>query len=63
MKAIKSFEEFIVQGIVKKQRPDRSRVEFLIKEAEQSYVYLLELINKIGINVEKVLEVENRQRK
>ena len=50
MKAIKSFEEFIEQGIVKKQSPDRSRAEFLFKEAERGYNYLLELINKIGIN-------------
>ncbi len=50
MKAIRSFEEFVRQGIVKKQSPDKSRAEFLIKEAEQSYAYLLELIDKIGIN-------------
>jgi hypothetical protein len=50
MKAIKNFEEFIRRGIVKKQNPDKSRAEFLIKESDKNYLYILELINKIGIN-------------
>lgn len=50
MKAIKNFEEFIKRGIVKMQTPDKPRAEFLIKEAEKSYAYLLELIKKMGIN-------------
>ncbi|MBU2496514.1 MAG: hypothetical protein KJ767_00445 [Nanoarchaeota archaeon] len=50
MKAIKKFEEFIKEGIVKKQSPNKSRAEFLIKEAEQNYTYLLKLIEKMGIN-------------
>ncbi|MFA6022864.1 MAG: hypothetical protein WC781_02130 [Candidatus Pacearchaeota archaeon] len=50
MKPIKDFQEFIKEGIVKRQSPDKSRAEFLIKESEQSYTYLLELINKMGIN-------------
>ncbi|HRZ85556.1 MAG TPA: hypothetical protein P5277_02135 [Candidatus Paceibacterota bacterium] len=50
MKAIKEFKEFIKEGIVKRQSPDKSRSEFLIKEAEQDYNYLLELIKKIGIS-------------
>ena len=50
MKAIRDFEEFIRSGIVKKQKPDKSRAEFLVKEAERNYAYLLELIRKIGIN-------------
>lgn len=50
MKAIRNFDEFIKEGTVKMQIPDKSRAEFLIKEAEQNYLYLLELINKIGIN-------------
>jgi hypothetical protein len=49
MKAIKSFEEFMKEGIVKIQSSDKSRAEFLIKEAEQNYSFLLELIKKIGI--------------
>ena len=49
MKDLKIFDEFIRQGIVKKQSPDKSRAEFLAKEAEQTYLNLLEMINKIGI--------------
>ena len=49
MKDLKIFDEFIRQGIVKKQSPDKSRAEFLAKEAEQTYLNLLEMINKLGI--------------
>lgn len=52
MKAIRNFDEFIKEGIVKLQSPDTPRAEFLIKEAEQSYAYLLKLIEKIGISEE-----------
>lgn len=50
MKGIKSFEEFIREGIVKKQAPNKSRAEFLITESERGYNSLIESINKIGIN-------------
>jgi len=50
MRAIKSFDECIKQGIVKKQSPDKSRAEFLIKESEQNYSFLLELLKKIGLD-------------
>src|SRR3989344_4001102 len=50
MKAIKNFEEFVRNGTVKKQTPDKSRSEFLIKEAHRNYLYLLELIKKMGID-------------
>ena len=49
MRSIKKFEEFIKSGVVKIQSPDKSRAEFLIKEAEQDYSNLLEQIDKIGI--------------
>ena len=49
MRAVKEFNEFIEQGIVKRQIPDKSRAEFLIKESEQSYLYLKELIKKMGV--------------
>jgi len=52
MKAIKNFGEFIREGIVKKQFPDKSRAEFLINESKQSYNYLLKLIKIVGINNE-----------
>ncbi len=37
MKSAPEFEEFIKKGIVKKQTPNKSRAEFLVKEAGQSY--------------------------
>jgi len=50
MKPIRKFEEFIREGIVKLQSRDKSRAEFLLKESKQDYIYLLELIEKMGIN-------------
>ena len=50
MSAIKIFEEFISNKIVKKQTPDKSRAEFLCKEAENSYNLLLNLLEKIKLN-------------
>jgi len=52
MKPIKKFDEFIESGIVKKQSPNSSRAEFLIKESGRSYFSLLEQIDKIGISEE-----------
>ena len=52
MSRIKNFEEYIRLGIVKKQIQNKSRVEFLIKESERSYNFLLNLINKIGVDNE-----------
>ena len=49
MKPIKPFDEFIKEGIVRKQSLDRSRAEFLKMESEQNYNYLLDLIEKMGI--------------
>lgn len=49
MNRVKNFDEFISKGIVKKQSPDKSRAEFLMKEAGQNYQYLLDLTNKMGI--------------
>jgi|SRR3989338_5148620 len=50
MKAIKRFEEFIKENIVKKQNIDKSRASFLIKEAENSYNNLLVKIQKIELS-------------
>jgi len=46
----KRFEEFIKEGIVKKQTPDKLRAEFLIKESENAYKILLLKIEKLGVN-------------
>ena len=50
MKGIRKFEEFIKENIVKKQSIDKSRAEFLIKESENSYNNLLEMIKKLKLN-------------
>src|SRR3989338_679504 len=50
MSAVKGFNEFIKNRIVKLQTPDKSRAEFLIKEAENSYRLMLELIKKIKLD-------------
>lgn len=52
MKAVMHFEDFIKEGIVKLQKPDRSRAEFLVKEAKNSYEILQELIAKINLKNE-----------
>lgn len=49
MKAIRNFDEFVKENIVKRQSIDKSRAEFLIKESENSYNNLLEMINKIKL--------------
>jgi len=50
MRAIRKFDEFIKNNVVKKQSADKSRAEFLIKESENSYNNLLEKIRKIKLN-------------
>lgn len=50
MRAIKQFEEFIREKIVKKQSIDKPRAEFLIIESEKDYSLLLEIIQKIELD-------------
>lgn len=50
MKGIKNFDEFIKKNIVKKQSVDKSRAEFLVKESENSYNNLLEMVQKISLS-------------
>jgi hypothetical protein len=50
MRPIKEFKEFILSGVVKKQSPDKSRAEFLIKESELSFEGLNERVKQMGIN-------------
>lgn len=52
MSGIKSFDEFLKKGIVKKQSPDISRARFLINASERSLGNLNLMIEKIGINEE-----------
>lgn len=49
MRAVKQFEEFIQEGIVKKQAPDISRANFLVKESEKSNNFLKILIADYGV--------------
>ena len=50
MRAIKDFDMFINEGIVKKQKPDISRARYLIEEAEKSNKLLLIKIEKLGVD-------------
>jgi len=50
MKAVRYFESFLKEGIVKKQLSDKSRAEFLMQESEKEYKTLFESMEKIGIN-------------
>ena len=52
MRAIRAFEEFLREGVVKRQRPDKSRAEFLVRESENNYAFLSKLVEKMGINEE-----------
>lgn len=52
MRPIKNFDEFIEDQIVKKQSLDNSRAQNLKKEAMQTEKFLIEIIEKIGINNE-----------
>ena len=47
---IKEFEDYIKQGIVKKQSSNILRANFLAEEAKTSYEGLIERLNKIGTN-------------
>ena len=46
MNTVKGFEEFIKEGVVKVQAPDKSRAKFLITESGNSYRLLSELMEK-----------------
>lgn len=50
MKAIKQFSEFIRENVVKRQSIDRSRADFLIKESERDYLFLLEMLKKFKVD-------------
>jgi hypothetical protein len=49
MRAIRRFDEFLSDGTVKKQAPDNSRANFLIKESEKSYLFLKTLVKDYKI--------------
>ena len=57
MRAIKNFDLFLKQGIVKKQSPDRSRAEFLREESQKSYLFLEKKVEVFGINDETANDI------
>jgi hypothetical protein len=57
MKAIRNFEEFIKEKIVKEQLPDKSRADFLIKEAKTSYALLKKKIKLLKISDETANDI------
>ncbi len=50
MRPVRDFEEFVIEGIVKKQSADRSRARFLVDESKNAYSLLLELEKKIELS-------------
>ncbi|MEK6960696.1 MAG: hypothetical protein AABX47_05960 [Nanoarchaeota archaeon] len=48
MNQLRQFEEFLADGIAKKQRPDPSRSRYLSQEADKRYKFLNDLNDKIG---------------
>lgn len=49
MKPLKKFSEFLEEGVIKKQYPDKERATYLISEAEDSFNSLLDLLTKSKI--------------
>ncbi len=52
MRAIKQFNQFIENGVVKEQSPDISRAEFLRGESKKSYSFLQKKLEVFGITEE-----------
>ena len=46
----KDFEEYIKRGIIRKGLPDKSRAEFLINGARNSFEGIKQIVQKTGIN-------------
>ncbi len=50
MKVVKSFEEYISEGVARKITPDRQRAKSLFLESERKYELLQRMINQMGID-------------
>jgi glutamyl/glutaminyl-tRNA synthetase len=50
MRLIRDFDEFVNEGVVKEQAPDKSRAQFLKQEAETAHNARQEVLDKIGLN-------------
>ena len=57
MKPIRPFEDFIKEGIVKKQSPDKSRAKSLVEESEKARIFLAEVVREIGVNNENANQI------
>ena len=49
MRAIKPFQDFLTEGIVKKQTADHARAQFLLNETEKSYLFIETLVKEMKI--------------
>lgn len=50
MRVVKSFKEFIEEGIVRKMTPDKQRAENLFLESERKFNLLQKMIKSMGID-------------
>jgi hypothetical protein len=50
MKVVKTFEEYINEGTIKKVSPNLQRAENLLQESDKKYFLLLKNISKLGID-------------
>ncbi|MBS3056959.1 MAG: hypothetical protein J4473_06015 [Candidatus Aenigmarchaeota archaeon] len=50
MMPLKTFNEYVKEGMVRKQFPDKFRANSLITESEDSYKILLSFVEKIGVD-------------
>jgi len=50
MKPLKQFSEFLKEGIIRRQSPDKERAIFLVSESEDAYKFLIEMVKKVGID-------------
>ena len=50
MRPLKNFEEFVREGIIKKQSPNIDRANSLMKESEKSNKFLNDIVEKIGVS-------------
>ena len=57
MRAIKDFENFIKDGIVKQQSPNFSRAEYLKEESKKSYSFLQKKIEAFGVTNESANDI------
>ena len=49
MRVLKTFEEFLDKGIVRRRKPDIARAKSLDQEAKRRKYFLGEMLNKIGL--------------